>query len=209
MSVLVYDEKQKEASIGSTHRASSRLVLAERCVMGLSEQGRIGTCVSVESTTMERTDTGESGRTSRRFRELTNLLLESDLVIDNTGSEPRDVLMTERTTLSWIKFSITLSAVAVTIVTDFRLDTSGSPGGSPDSPSPVWLAHFSYGVSILFILLSISTLLVGVSSYIQSIYNYKNHKVSIYSLKVSLGYLGIVGVVLLAINIVFMAAVGV
>ncbi|KAG0684000.1 hypothetical protein C6P42_005056 [Pichia californica] len=90
------------------------------------------------------------------LQEITDMLLETDLMIDNTTSEPRDILMTERTALSWVKFSITLATIAITIVTNFRLDTSGNnSGGGNDENSPPWLPKFSYGTAILFVLLKI------------------------------------------------------
>lgn len=140
------------------------------------------------------------------FQEITDMLLKTDLMIDNTTSEPRDILMTERTALSWVKFSITLAAITITIVTNFRLDTSGD--GDSDKKSPPWLPKFSYGISILFVILSMATLFVGSLSYFQSIYNYKAHRVNTYSLESTLGFLFVVGVVLLAVNIVFVVAVG-
>lgn len=139
------------------------------------------------------------------LKEITEMFLETDLMIDNTTSEPRDILMTERTALSWVKFSITLAAIAITIVTNFRLDTSGD--GNNGENSPIWLTKFSYGISILFVLLSMATLFVGCLSYFQSIYNYKAHRVNTYSLKTTLGFLFIVGIVLLAVNIVFVISV--
>ncbi|KAG0687968.1 hypothetical protein C6P40_001582 [Pichia californica] len=142
------------------------------------------------------------------LQEITDMLLETDLMIDNTTSEPRDILMTERTALSWVKFSITLATIAITIVTNFRLDTSGNnSGGGNDENSPPWLPKFSYGTAILFVLLSMATLSIGCLSYFQSIYNYKEHSVNTYSLKTTLGFLFIVGLVLLSVNIVFVAAV--
>lgn len=149
---------------------------------------------------------GSASAYRNTFQELTNMLLETDLMIDNTTSEPRDILMTERTALSWVKFSITLAAIAITIVTNFRLDTSGD-NDSGDRRSPPWVPRFSYGVSILFILLSMATLFVGCLSYFQSIYNYKANRVNTYSLKTTLGFLFVVGLVLLAVNIVFVVAV--
>lgn len=161
------------------------------------------------------TDTPRSDRLSEgnnplhiphNLHDLTSLILESDLTIANTASEPRDVLMMERTALSWIKFSITLSAIAITIITNFRLDTSGDIG---DKNPPDWFPGFSFGVSILFLVLGIATLLIGAFSYTQSIYNYKSHRVNIYSLEMTLGFLLVVGVILLVVNTVFMIAVGV
>jgi uncharacterized membrane protein YidH (DUF202 family) len=145
---------------------------------------------------------------SRAIHEFTNILMESDLIIDNTNSEPRDILMTERTGLTWIKFSITLSAIAITIITNFRIDTSGKGNDHyKDQKPPKWLPKFSYGVSILFVLLSMCTLFVGGISYVQSVYNYRLHRVNTYSFATALAFLFFIGVILLAINIVFMIAV--
>lgn len=158
-------------------------------------------------------DTASNGRASQRsshlhiphnFYDLTSLILETDLTITNTASEPRDVLMMERTALSWVKFSMTLSAIAITIITDFRLDTSGNVG---HGTAPEWFPNFSFSVSILFLVLSIATLIIGAFLYTQSIYNYKLHRVNIYSLEMTLGYLLVVGVILLAVNTVFMIVV--
>lgn len=135
---------------------------------------------------------------------VTNLFIEKELAIDITGSEPRDILMTERTGLTWIKFSVTLATVAVTIITNFRLETEKQ---SPDYTPPSWLPAFSYGVAVLFVLLSMATLCVGGASYVQSIYNYRMRRVNTFSFATALGFLLFVGLVLLGINIVFMVAV--
>lgn len=150
-----------------------------------------------------------SSHTKGALKEFADMLFETDLIIDNTTSEPRDILMTERTALSWVKFSVTLSAIAITIITNFRLDTSGDGKkiGDGEKDTPPWFAKFSYAISILFVLLSMATLFIGCLSYFQSIYNYKEHMVNTYSLKTTLGFLFIVGLILLAVNIVFVATV--
>lgn len=146
----------------------------------------------------------ENQHIPRNIHDLSEILLETNLIIDTTTSEPRDVLMTERTALTWVKFSMTLAAISLTIVTNFRLDTSNKNSIRP----PYWFPQFSYGISILFVILSMVTLFIGAGLYAQSIYNYKNHSVSTYSLKLALGFLFFIGLVLLAVNIVFMIAVG-
>lgn len=136
--------------------------------------------------------------------DVTNLFIETELAIDITGSEPRDILMTERTGLTWIKLSVTLTAVAITIITNFRLETNRE---NPNYSPPHWLPAFSYGVAILFALLSMATLFVGGASYTQSVYNYRMHRINTFSFTTALGFLFVVGVVLLSINIVLMVAV--
>jgi uncharacterized membrane protein YidH (DUF202 family) len=143
-----------------------------------------------------------------KMNRIKNFLLETNLIINNTGSEPRDILMTERTALSWAKFGVTLAAIAITIVTNFRLDTSGSFQSNPDPDDiPDWFSTFSYRISILFVVLSIFTLAIGWVTYIQSIYSYRSHKVFTYSMKFTIGFLFVVGLILLAINLVFLTAV--
>lgn len=149
----------------------------------------------------------ESHNKHHTVHDITNLILETDLIIDNTTSEPRDILMTERTALTWIKFSITLAAIAITIVTNFRLDTSLKGFSTSNSSDPVWFPKFSYAISIVFVLLSMATLCVGALSYYQSIYNYKTHHINTYSLKTTLGFLFMVGLLLLVVNIIFVVAV--
>lgn len=146
---------------------------------------------------------------SINLKKVKSIIMGTEMMVDNTASEPRDILMIERTALSWAKFSITLSAIAVTIATDFRLDTSSSNFGKlPKLKNPPpWFPRFSYAVSILFVILSMLSLFVGLLSYVQSIYNYKSHRVFTYSLRTSMGYLLVVGVLLLAINITFLIAV--
>lgn len=142
------------------------------------------------------------------LQDISNVLLETDLVMDNTSSEPRDILMTERTALSWIKLSITLTAVAITVITNFRINTSdgGSNHGNFNNDKTAF-PKFSYGISILFVLLSIATLCIGALTYFQSIFNYEIHHVRTFSLDTALGFLFVVGLLLFAINIVFMVAI--
>ncbi|GMM45526.1 hypothetical protein DAPK24_021010 [Pichia kluyveri] len=89
---------------------------------------------------------------SINLKKVRSIIMGTEMMVDNTASEPRDILMIERTALSWAKFSITLSAIAVTIATDFRLDTSSSNFGKlPKLKNPPpWFPRFSYAVSILF-----------------------------------------------------------
>lgn len=182
-------------------------VFKDRPISGSFE----GTSTSHRRTTSTRTTTtrASSNHTKSALKEFADMLFETDFIIANTTSEPRDILMTERTALSWIKFSVTLSAIAITIITNFRLDTSGDGRniGDGDKDTPLWFAKFSYAISILFVLLSMATLFIGCLSYFQSIYNYKEHMVNTYSLKTTLGFLFIVGLILLAVNIVFVATV--
>ncbi|GMM28542.1 hypothetical protein DAMA08_012580 [Martiniozyma asiatica (nom. inval.)] len=114
-----------------------------------------------------------------------------DIIIENTGSEPRDVLMSERTALSWIKFSLSLTVIAIAVLTDFRLSSEET------TTKPLSNA---LAVSIVFICLSLGCIFFGSLGYFQMVRGYELHKVNVFHFEYSMWYLFITGAVLLGLN---------
>lgn len=117
-----------------------------------------------------------------------------DVIIKNTASEPRDVLMTERTAFSWIKFALSLSVIAVAVITDFRVPSKDRSSGSGSD-------NFSLlAVAIVFICLSLGCLFFSAFGYFQMVRNYDLHKVTVLKFEYSMLYLFIMCVVVIGIN---------
>ncbi|ODV84758.1 hypothetical protein CANARDRAFT_235280 [[Candida] arabinofermentans NRRL YB-2248] len=136
---------------------------------------------------------------------LLSFLPASDLLIENRTSESRDILMTERTTLSWIKFSTVLSLAAVAIVLNYRIDTSDmrDPGFSDpvrDSKKPINVIV----ISCLFAAMSLGAVLLSGYNYFRAIYNYKDERIETLDNKLTSIFLTVCIVTLLAINVTFM-----
>lgn len=122
-----------------------------------------------------------------------------DVIIKNTNSEPRDVLMTERTAFSWIKFALSLSVIAVAVITDFRF-----PINNEDDPQNKGSGEESgfnlMAVSIVFICLSLGCIFFGAFGYFQMVRGYDLHKVIVLKFEYSMLYLFIMCVVIIGIN---------
>ncbi|OBA16828.1 uncharacterized protein OGAPODRAFT_93767 [Ogataea polymorpha] len=114
---------------------------------------------------------------------MTNLL---SLHVKNRTSEIRDILMAERTTLSWIKFCSVLSLSAMAVC--FRTDDS-----------------FGRAMGLIFACLSLFTLVLALFNYLRSIYSYRAQKTEVTSSGLTDTYLSLVILALLGINIGLMA----
>ncbi|CAK7268853.1 hypothetical protein SEPCBS119000_003272 [Sporothrix epigloea] len=84
------------------------------------------------------------------------------LLFENASSDVRDGLANERTFLSHLRLSVTMAVVAVAVVLSFHLKSQ---------PSPLEL-RVARPLGILFWLLSVLTLLVGVTNYIVTVNKY-------------------------------------
>lgn len=119
-----------------------------------------------------------------------------DVVIHNTNSEPRDVLMTERTAFSWMKFSLSLSVISIAVITDFRF-----PHGNGDEDNAPNGSTFNLmAVAIVFISLSLGCIFFGAYGYFQMVRGYDLHKVKVLKFEYSMLYLFIMCVVIIGIN---------
>lgn len=93
------------------------------------------------------------------------------LVMKVSSLEPRDVLQTERTCLTFIRFSTTLFFTALGIVLNFRLESDGKGKKTAQST-------FSKVVAYALLTLSIATLLVSGVNYFLVVNRYAMHKIS-------------------------------
>lgn len=91
------------------------------------------------------------------------------LVMKVSSLEPRDVLQTERTCLTFIRFSTTLFFTSLGIVLNFRLGTNGKKMAQ---------TTFSKVVAYALLILSIATLLVSGVNYFLVVNRYAMHKIS-------------------------------
>lgn len=103
------------------------------------------------------------------------------LIMKVANSEPRDVLQSERTCLTFIRFSTSLFFTALGVILNFQLNTSSEPN-DPNKKLPGFnKSLFSKIISFLLIILSFSTLLISGINYMITINRYANHKIHTYS----------------------------
>ncbi|PVH16014.1 uncharacterized protein CXQ87_003877 [Candidozyma duobushaemuli] len=98
-------------------------------------------------------------------------------VLEITSSEPRDVLQSERTLLSFVRFSTALYFAATGMVMGFHLRTSGKDHGS--------LPKFNNGVfnkvmAGILILLAFATLIISGINYFRTVRRYSQERIHTY-----------------------------
>ncbi|KAI5962503.1 uncharacterized protein KGF55_003579 [Candida pseudojiufengensis] len=124
-----------------------------------------------------------------------------NLVMKVVSSEPRDVLQSERTCLTFIRFSTALFFTALGIILNFKFDTSGEP----DHDKHRRFSHKKYSIAISYILLILSFLVLLVSgvNYFITINRYARHKIDTYNFNNFTTAICITGIILtlVAINI--------
>ncbi|KAK6456078.1 uncharacterized protein RJT20DRAFT_127860 [Scheffersomyces xylosifermentans] len=104
------------------------------------------------------------------------------LVMKVSASEPRDVLQSERTCLTFIRFSTALFFTALGIILNFKLDTSGVEETDPNPHHGGFDAStYSMAVSYILLLLSLGTLILSGINYFITIKRYANHKIQTYA----------------------------
>lgn len=123
---------------------------------------------------------------------------QSDIVANRT-SEPRDLLMSERTFLSWVKCGVTLCLVAMLVSLNFRLNTQGKDGKVSHKDTPG-----SFVVSLLLCILGIGCFLVACIAYFQALKSYRDQKIKTYNARFLSSYLSILCVTLFGVSIYFM-----
>lgn len=101
--------------------------------------------------------------------------------------EPRDVLQSERTFLSFIRFALSLFFTSIGMVIGFHLDSgpdsnndNGNDNGNSDEP-PVRSSLFNHTVSIVLIFLAFATLLVAGVNYFRTVRRYSMKKIKTHS----------------------------
>lgn len=100
-------------------------------------------------------------------------------IIEVTLSEPRDVLQSERTYLSFIRFSVSLYFTAIGMILGFRLLSSDKPGG--DHRSGFNKIVFNHIIAYLLIFLSFATLMVCAINYYKTVRRYSQKRIHTYA----------------------------
>ncbi|CCG23317.1 hypothetical protein CORT_0D04770 [Candida orthopsilosis Co 90-125] len=106
------------------------------------------------------------------------------LIMKVVSSEPRDVLQSERTFLTFTRFATALFFTALGIILNFKFDTSGDATKSPDEEDQKHRFNhtkFSVAVSYILLVLSLFVLVVSGSSYYITINRYAQHKIATYN----------------------------
>ncbi|SGZ55944.1 CIC11C00000005012 [Sungouiella intermedia] len=122
-------------------------------------------------------------------------------IIDITLSEPRDVLQSERTYLSFIRFSVSLYFTAIGMILGFRLLSSDGPthGTHPGFNKTL----FNHIIAYLLIFLSFATLLVCAINYFKTVRRYSQRRIHTYAASntIIIACVTAIVVALIAINI--------
>ncbi|KAK6866932.1 hypothetical protein K6H11_005421 [Candida tropicalis] len=130
------------------------------------------------------------------------------LVLKVETSEPRDVLQSERTCLTFVRFSTALFFTALGIILNFRIDTSRHPhdgnSNNDNHHKKKFFNHSLFSTAVSYILLALSLFILAVSgvNYFITIDRYAKHKIATNSFN-NLTIIGITGIIitLMAINI--------
>lgn len=93
-------------------------------------------------------------------------------------SEPRDVLQSERTLLSFVRFAAALYFTAVGMILGFKLQSSeDKTGGS----GPQFRSRtYTHVISMILIVLALSTLIVSAVNYFKTVRRYSQRRIHTY-----------------------------
>jgi uncharacterized membrane protein YidH (DUF202 family) len=125
------------------------------------------------------------------------------LVLDITSSEPRDVLQSERTCLTFVRFSTTLFFGALGIILNFRIDSSGD--STPDNHKSFHTIT-STVISYILLVFAVAILLIAGYDYIRTVKRYASHHIITHGFNDAITIVCMTGVVvsLFAINILLL-----
>ncbi|EMG48562.1 hypothetical protein G210_0853 [Candida maltosa Xu316] len=73
------------------------------------------------------------------------------LIMKVETSEPRDVLQSERTCLTFVRFSTALFFTALGIILNFKLDTSGELHDPDDNKRKKYFNHTAFNTAISYV----------------------------------------------------------
>ncbi|KAI3404994.2 hypothetical protein KGF56_002159 [Candida oxycetoniae] len=106
-----------------------------------------------------------------------------NLVIKVATSEPRDVLQSERTCLTFVRFAAALFFTALGIILNFKLDTSGNNLLDKPGKHPRGFNHSKYSQAASFVMLILSLLVLVISTinYFITINRYAQRKIETYN----------------------------
>lgn len=122
-------------------------------------------------------------------------------ILDITLSEPRDVLTSERTFLTFVRFSISLYFVAIGMILGFRLRSVDIPARERQPGFNDRL--FNHLMSYLLIFLSFAILMVCSFNYFTTVRRLSQKRIHTYAVsnKLMVGCVSAMVVTLIAINI--------
>ncbi|QPG73369.1 hypothetical protein FOA43_000679 [Brettanomyces nanus] len=126
----------------------------------------------------------------------------NDLIIENRTSEPRDLLMSERTLLAWVKCGTLLCMVSALMIIDFRLDTTKPSNMGSDRGKRI--SKYSFAISIVLCVLGLGCFTVASIAYFKALYSYKHQKIQTYDITFLTAYLAFLCLSLFGIGILFM-----
>lgn len=123
-------------------------------------------------------------------------------ILEVSLSEPRDVLQSERTFLTFIRFSLSLYFTAIGMTLGFRLRSVGEPSNDRDLPK-FNTTVFNHIVSFILIFLAFATLVVAGTNYFRTVRRYSQRRIHSYGTNNTVMVVCITAVVvtLVAVNI--------
>lgn len=94
-------------------------------------------------------------------------------------SEPRDVLQSERTLLSFVRFAAALYFTAVGMILGFKLQSSEDKTGGGSGPH-FRIGTYTHVISMILIVLALSTLIVSAVNYFKTVRRYSQRRIHTY-----------------------------
>lgn len=133
----------------------------------------------------------------------------AELIVENKVSEPRDILMTERTTLSWLKFSIVLIVASVAVFLNYRIETDKSEsntgnGNGNGNKNFRDSTVYATTIGLLFAALSLVGTICSAINYYKAIRNYASDKIATFDSRITTVFFSVCITTLIAINIALM-----
>ncbi|CAN3474172.1 hypothetical protein DICA0_A05974 [Diutina catenulata] len=103
-----------------------------------------------------------------------------NLVMEVSASEPRDVLQSERTTLTFTRFATTLMFTALGMILNFKINSTGE-GKEPEHHASDFSRWCQTVVSYVLLVLSLFTLILSGVNYMVTVRRYANHKIQTFA----------------------------
>lgn len=122
-------------------------------------------------------------------------------VLENKTSEPRDALLSERTTLSWLRFSLQLVFSSVAVLLNFRIKTDHSEDNGNDDQGFTAGPKFIVTVATMFVTLALLSTLMAGYNYFQTVSHCMSEKIVIFNPNPSLILLSIAVAVLVGVSV--------
>lgn len=100
-------------------------------------------------------------------------------ILEISLSEPRDILQSERTLLTFVRFTTSLYFTAIGMILGFRLRSSGEPTLEPTTPN-FNDSLFNRIVSFTLIALAFATLILSGVNYFRTVRRYSQKRIHTY-----------------------------